>query len=249
MYIWLHTYTLDVPFFLRSVRHTGLEVFGKEYTFSMDGVTTCKPKKSKIGKYCKSYALTNAKITYFEFFQILDALKKIYRPNEYNFIYKNCNHFCDDLFELLSGKRLLYTFMIYSKICKMVMDFKNTATCGYINTMRLSKNDKMLYICALKLSKSIIGKKYINNNITNKNHLPIDKSNTKTSDEFNITKLCTLPYTTPKYKFCIMDTTDYNHILNDSIKYLESIDIKNYYNENKYRVMSSLSTRGSYSLA
>lgn len=156
MNIWLHTYTLDVPFFLKNVRHTGIEVFGSEYTFSMDGITTCKPKRSTIGKYCKSYELTFVEITYAQFAEILNALGKIYRPNTYNFVCKNCNHFCDDLFELLSGKRLFHTFMIYSRLGKLFGSFKNLALCGYIDSMELSGNDKEMYVYALKLSKSII---------------------------------------------------------------------------------------------
>ncbi|EUD68014.1 hypothetical protein C922_01626 [Plasmodium inui San Antonio 1] len=156
MNIWLHTYTLDVPFFLKNVRHTGIELFGSEYTFSMDGITTCKPKKSTIGQYCKSYELTSVEITYAQFSEILNALGKIYRPNTYNFVCKNCNHFCDDLFELLSGKRLFHTFMIYSRLGKLFGNFKNLTMCGYIDSMELSCNDKEMYVYALKLSKSII---------------------------------------------------------------------------------------------
>ncbi|KMZ87402.1 hypothetical protein PVBG_04111 [Plasmodium vivax Brazil I] len=156
MNIWLHTYTLDVPFFLKNVRHTGIEAFGSEYTFSMDGITACKPKKSTIGQYCKSYELTFVEITYAQFAEILNALGKIYRPNSYNFVSKNCNHFCDDLFELLSGKRLFHTFMIYSRLGKLFGNFKNLALCGYINSMELSRSDKEMYVYALKLSRSII---------------------------------------------------------------------------------------------
>ncbi|SBT70964.1 PPPDE peptidase, putative [Plasmodium malariae] len=158
MNVWLHTYTLDVPFFLKNVRHTGIELFGREYTFSMDGIITCKPKNSTVGQYCKSYELKCIKLSYSQFSEILNAIGKIYRPNTYNFIYKNCNHFCDDLFELLSGKRLFHTFMFYSRLGKIFGNFKNVALCGYINSMEISRNDKTLYIYALNLSKSILKK-------------------------------------------------------------------------------------------
>ncbi|ETW27518.1 hypothetical protein PFFCH_05120 [Plasmodium falciparum FCH/4] len=38
----------------------------------MDGIITCKPKKSSIGQYCKSYELSDVKLTYIQFTEILN---------------------------------------------------------------------------------------------------------------------------------------------------------------------------------
>ncbi|SBT33495.1 PPPDE peptidase, putative [Plasmodium ovale wallikeri] len=248
MNIWLHTYTLDVPFFLKNVRHTGIEVFGSEYTFSMDGITTCKPKKSTIGKYSKSYELTYIKLTYSQFSEILNALGKIYRPNTYNFIYKNCNHFCDDLFELLSGKRLFHTFMIYSRLGKLFGNFKNVALCGYINSMELSRNDKTLYIYALRLSKSILHK---NRNI--KNNESMLYINDLGDDYFNncdSAPLYIVPYSTYTNNSCMRQPIYYNeNLLNNSIKGLRDEMRNHFFQNGQFRTLCSLSTRGSISLA
>lgn len=156
MDILLHTYTLKVPFFLRNVRHTGIEVFGKEYTFSMSGITVCNPRRSTIGHYVKSYKLAYINLTHFQFQKILDALEKIYKPNTYNFIYKNCNHFCDDLFHLLCGKRLLFKFMFYSRLGKVLGKMKNIGFCGSDTVDECSASDDLIYHEASKLSKLII---------------------------------------------------------------------------------------------
>lgn len=153
MDILLHTYTLKVPFFLRNVRHTGIEVFGKEYTFSMSGITVCNPRKSSIGHYVKSYKLAYINLTHSQFQQILDALEKIYRPNTYNFVYKNCNHFCDDLSHLLCGKRLLFKFMFYSRLGKMLGKMKSIGLCGAETADRFSASDDLIYQKASRLSK------------------------------------------------------------------------------------------------
>lgn len=155
MDILLHTYSLKVPFFLKNVRHTGIEVFGKEYTFSMSGITICHPRKSKIGIYERSYTLAHVQLTDSQFGEILDALGKIYRPNTYNFIYKNCNHFCDDLFHLLCGRRLFFQFMVYSRLGKVLGKMKAIGFCGTYNT-ECSSSDDLIYQDVSKLSKSMI---------------------------------------------------------------------------------------------
>lgn len=154
MYIILHTYTLNVPFIIKNVRHTGIEVFGKEYTFSNGGITICKPKKSKIGKYSKSYTISHVQFTYSQFSEILDILGKIYRPNTYNFVYKNCNHFCDDLLQLLCGQRLGYRFMFYSRLGKILGQMKNSGIfCGTSEVSGFSKMDEHIFKDATKLTK------------------------------------------------------------------------------------------------
>lgn len=155
MDILLHTYTLKVPFFLKNVRHTGIEVFGKEYTFSMSGVTTCNPRQSRIGNYVKSYSLAHIELTQNQFAQILDALGKIYRPNTYNFIYKNCNHFCDDLYYLLCGRRLLFQFMFYSRLGKVFGKMKSIGFCGQDN-YGFTESDDIIYKSVSKLSRVMI---------------------------------------------------------------------------------------------
>lgn len=154
MYVILHTYTLNVPFIIKNVRHTGIEVFGKEYTFSMSGITICKPKNSKIGTYAKSYTISHVQFTYSQFSEILDLLGKIYRPNTYNFVYKNCNHFCDDLLQLLCGKRLGYQFMFYSRLGKILGQVKNSGIfCGTSEVSGFSKMDEHIFKDATKLTK------------------------------------------------------------------------------------------------
>ncbi|ANQ07480.1 Uncharacterized protein PCOAH_00017270 [Plasmodium coatneyi] len=277
MNIWLHTYTLDVPFFLKNVRHTGIEVFGSEYTFSMDGITTCKPKRSTIGQYCKSYELTFVEITYAQFAEILNALGKIYRPNTYNFVCKNCNHFCDDLFELLSGKRLFHTFMIYSRLGKLFGNFKNLAFCGYIDSMELSGNDKEMYVYALKLSKSIIRR---NRNapvgVTNKSQsglptgLPSGMTGTLTSGlpsnlpplHFNkpnddyCSRFCSpspiyiIPYSTYTNDSCMVQSVSYGeNTFNGPMDSLPDETHKGFFPNGQFRTVYSISTSGSFSMA
>lgn len=175
MDILLHTYSLKVPFFLKNVRHTGIEVFGKEYTFSMSGITICAPRKSKIGNYEKSYNLAHVQLTHAQFGEILDALGKIYRPNTYNFIYKNCNHFCDDLFHLLCGRRLFFQFMVYSRLGKVLGKMKDIGFCGTYNT-DCSASDDLIYQDVSKLSKLMIKE-----NAKMKSSLGIGYMNSQTS--------------------------------------------------------------------
>ncbi|SOV14142.1 PPPDE peptidase, putative [Plasmodium gaboni] len=248
MNIFLHTYTLDVPFFLKNVRHTGIEVFGNEYTFSMDGIITCQPKKSSIGQYCKSYELSDVKLTYIQFTEILNVLGKIYRPNTYNFIYKNCNHFCDDLFELLSGKRLFHRFMLYSRIGKLFGNFRNVALCGYINSMEITRDDKILYIYALKLSKSLLQK---NEQLKNTNEVIYLKDiNYECYKNYNehASSFYVIPYQSYANNYSTTQKIYYNdNLLNNAIKCL-SDEIKN--NLPKPEPLTSLysfSTSGTYS--
>ncbi|GAW80255.1 hypothetical protein, conserved [Plasmodium gonderi] len=276
MNIWLHTYTLDVPFFLKNVRHTGIEIFGREYTFSMDGIMTCKPKRSSIGKYCKSYELTHVKITHSQFSEILNVLGKIYRPNTYNFVYKNCNHFCDDLFELLSGKRLFHTFMIYSRLGKLFENFKNVALCGYIDSMEISQNDKQMYVYALKLSKSIIKRnknvtKGAPNSLTNSLHntspsivphtMPNNAQPTSQASCFNeinneYTNRCynqaplyIYPYSTCPNNSCISQNVYYGeNVFNNSIDCLRDEIQNSFFHSGQFRTIYSISTTGSFSM-
>ncbi|SCN59671.1 PPPDE peptidase, putative [Plasmodium chabaudi chabaudi] len=245
MSIYLHTYILDVPFFLKNVRHTGIEVFGSEYTFSMDGIVTSKPKRSGIGRYSKSYELGFMKLTYYEFSEILNVLGKIYRPNTYNFIYKNCNHFCDDLFELLCGKRLLHSFMIYSRLGKFFGDFKNVAMCGSVNTMDITKDDKNMYVCALKLSKSILKK---NKNINNKKTILYQNTiNEDISHNFIQQPSYIIPYT-PYSPTTISPNMYYNpSILTRSTQSSNYEKCFNDFNTNTYNTLYSLSTTDGFS--
>ncbi|CXI33298.1 PPPDE peptidase, putative [Plasmodium berghei] len=241
MSIYLHTYILDVPFFLKNVRHTGIEVFGNEYTFSMDGIITSKPKRSGIGRYSKSYELESMKLTYYEFSEILNVLGKIYRPNTYNFIYKNCNHFCDDLFELLCGKRLLHSFMIYSRLGKFFGNFKNVAMCGSINTMDITKDDKNMYICALRLSKSILKKN--KNIIKKKTILYQNKINEDTNHNFIHQPSYIIPYNP------IISPNMYcnPNILTGSTKSSKYEKCFNDFSTNTYNTLYSLSTTDGFS--
>ncbi|CRG99402.1 PPPDE peptidase, putative [Plasmodium relictum] len=243
MNIFLHTYTLNVPFFLKNVRHTGIEVFGKEYTFSMNGITTCKPKKSTIGKYSKSYELSYMQLTYSQFSEILNALGKIYRPNTYNFIYKNCNHFCDDLFELISGKRLFYRFMFYSRLGKLVGNFKNVALCGYINTMEFSRNDKTLYVYALSLSKSILKR-----NKELKNNEGIWYIKDKNYNYYNCDSIFRIvPHSNYENTSCNKQKSNYKKVLvNETIKCLKDEATK-YTDQLQLKSIYSFSTTGAFS--
>ncbi|CRG96739.1 PPPDE peptidase, putative [Plasmodium gallinaceum] len=245
MNIFLHTYTLNVPFFLKNVRHTGIEVFGKEYTFSMAGIITCKPKKSTIGKYSKSYELSYMQLTYSQFSEILNALGKIYRPNTYNFIYKNCNHFCDDLFELLSGKRLFHRFMFYSRLGKLVGNFKNVALCGYINTVEFSSNDKTLYIYALNLSKSILKR---NKKLKNSEGiLYIKDKNANYYERCNST-FHIIPYSNYENDTCNKQIAYYkDYIINETIKCLNN-EVGKYIHQPQLKSIYSFSTTGTSSL-
>ncbi|CAD2090221.1 PPPDE peptidase, putative [Plasmodium vinckei lentum] len=211
----------------------------------MDGIVTSKPKRSGIGRYSKSYELGFMKLTYYEFSEILNVLGKIYRPNTYNFIYKNCNHFCDDLFELLCGKRLLHSFMIYSRLGKFFGDFKNVAMCGSINSMDITKDDKNMYVSALNLSKSILKK---NKNIINKKTILYqNKINEDTSHNFIQHPSYIIPYT--PYNSTTISPNMYcnTSILTSSTQSSKYEKCFNDFNTHTYNTLYSLSTTDGFS--
>ncbi|GMI84272.1 hypothetical protein HRI_002096500 [Hibiscus trionum] len=91
--------------------HSGIEVHGKEYgfgahDFSSSGVFQVEPKRCPRFTYRCSISFGTINMPLSEFRALIEKMASLYRGNSYNLIYKNCNHFTDDVVRILTGKNI-----------------------------------------------------------------------------------------------------------------------------------------------
>ena len=90
--------------------HTGIEIHGREYTFAAEsGIIDHTPKEDNPnGPFRESIYLgeTNKNIG-----DIIYKLRTYFKNDNYNFITKNCNTFCEAL--CLEALRKTYSFLFY----------------------------------------------------------------------------------------------------------------------------------------
>mmetsp|Transcript_19863 Transcript_19863/g.62150 ORF Transcript_19863/g.62150 Transcript_19863/m.62150 type:complete len:312 (+) Transcript_19863:1300-2235(+) len=91
--------------------HTGVEVFGREWSFGMaedwrTGVTWCPPGKNPDHTFRETLAMGFTKCNFAEFTQILNEMKQEWRGSSYSLLTRNCHHFSDALCGRLGVGRL-----------------------------------------------------------------------------------------------------------------------------------------------
>lgn len=81
--------------------HAAIEVYGKEWSFGFckqgSGVFSNKPKGCDLHHYSESMALGITNMSRDSFEGLMEKLTRKWRGRDYDMLYKNCCHFCDDL--------------------------------------------------------------------------------------------------------------------------------------------------------
>ncbi|XP_057799620.1 deSI-like protein At4g17486 isoform X1 [Salvia miltiorrhiza] len=91
--------------------HSGIEVHGLEYAFGADvepttGVFEVEPRNCPGYVFRRSILLGSTDMSRSEICSFMDLISDQYQGNTYNLIYKNCNHFTDEVCHCLTGKRI-----------------------------------------------------------------------------------------------------------------------------------------------
>ncbi|XP_047322561.1 deSI-like protein At4g17486 [Impatiens glandulifera] len=93
------------------VFHTGVEVYGVEYAFGAhdyptSGVFEIEPKQCPGFKFRKSICMGTTYLDPFQVREFMERQSSSYSGDSYHLVTKNCNHFCEDLCQKLTGKRI-----------------------------------------------------------------------------------------------------------------------------------------------
>jgi len=91
--------------------HSGVEVFGQEWSFGMSddwrtGVHWCKPGKNSDHTFRETLAMGHTKVTRDEFVKMITELKREWTGPTYHLLTRNCHHFSDELCRQLGVARL-----------------------------------------------------------------------------------------------------------------------------------------------
>lgn len=91
--------------------HSGIEVHGLEYgygahDFPTSGVFEVEPKSCPGFIYKCSLPLGHTSMSPSEFRTFIEGMAAEYHGDTYHLIYKNCNHFTDDISSRLTGKHV-----------------------------------------------------------------------------------------------------------------------------------------------
>lgn len=87
------------------VWHTSILVYDTEYFYG-GGICSSKPRKTRFGYPVKELVLGSTEIPKDILFEYLNELKGKFKPENYNLIKHNCNHFSNTLAEFLTGKSI-----------------------------------------------------------------------------------------------------------------------------------------------
>ncbi|PIN09281.1 hypothetical protein CDL12_18148 [Handroanthus impetiginosus] len=93
------------------VFHSGVEVHGIEYAFGAhdypsSGVFEVESRQCPGFRFRKSILMGTTHLNYNQVREFMEHQAKNYYGDTYHLVYKNCNHFCDDICYKLTGKRL-----------------------------------------------------------------------------------------------------------------------------------------------
>lgn len=91
--------------------HSGIEVHGLEYAFGADveptsGVFEVEPRSCPDYVFRRSILLGSTDMSRSEVCSFMDLISDQYRGNSYDLIYKNCNHFTNEICHCLTGKHI-----------------------------------------------------------------------------------------------------------------------------------------------
>lgn len=91
--------------FLRTVGsgafHCGVEINGREWSFSQSGITWCKPRECKLHTFSESILMGHAELSKPDVDKILLRLEKEWLGRSYDVVRRNCCHFCNRFCALL----------------------------------------------------------------------------------------------------------------------------------------------------
>jgi len=100
-----------LPLLGLNLYHTAIEYDNTEFAFgkvrdpNKSGIYDITPMSFEDGAYIESINLGN--ISRRQFFVKLEKLKLLYKGDTYNFLTKNCNHFTNDLINLLFSNKAI----------------------------------------------------------------------------------------------------------------------------------------------
>ena len=86
------------------LHHSGLEVHGKEWTFSSGGVFSHTPRQAPGVKFSHAIVIADIRMSSKKVEDIVRDLRSDYPGSSYNLLNKNCNIFANDLAVALTGK-------------------------------------------------------------------------------------------------------------------------------------------------
>ena len=102
--------------------HSGVFVFGKEYTFAKGGVFYTNPKEvPPPAKFRESIEMGTVNMNQSDLDYLLDELRLEFKGDDYHILLRNCNHFADAFIQKLLQKdipayvnRLAYVGSMFS---------------------------------------------------------------------------------------------------------------------------------------
>jgi hypothetical protein len=77
--------------------HSGVEVFGTEYTFGQGGVFSTTPKDAPGARLCETIILGEVYTSHRDVERVVDELRASFPPGSYHLLKKNCNSFSNAL--------------------------------------------------------------------------------------------------------------------------------------------------------
>lgn len=86
-----------------AVYHTGVVVYGVEYFFGGDGISSCVMGQSPYGTPIESRTVAQTSMSRAEVLSILRRLRGDFPGNSYHFINHNCNNFSDAFIQALTN--------------------------------------------------------------------------------------------------------------------------------------------------
>ena len=84
--------------------HSGLEVHGKEWTFSSGGVFSHAPREPGMVQFSHAVVIGEVRLSSKQVEDAVSRLRADYAGSSYNLLKKNCNVFANDLSMALTGK-------------------------------------------------------------------------------------------------------------------------------------------------
>jgi len=118
--VWVHVYELGKAFAsgrqkmhkLRGAWHTGVEVFGREWSYGLDvddaptGITWNEPRRNPIHRFRETLQLGFTTVSPKRVMEIVEEMKPEWPEGAHDVITRNCHHFCAALSNRLGAPGL-----------------------------------------------------------------------------------------------------------------------------------------------
>ena len=103
----LHKINNFIWYFGLGVFHTGIELYGTEYSYGLNsGIFGTSPKSIMNLPLRETIYLGNTNKGYSEIYNIIIELKNTFKENNYNMLNNNCNHFCEMMSYKIVGTKI-----------------------------------------------------------------------------------------------------------------------------------------------